>query len=141
MGKSFRQQRVYHLFLPVLLICFTVSCVSAGNSKLTEEKVGEIVDGRTSKDEVAEILGEPEEVLKLDKESLENYLNRVAISEPGEISFPEDRYEVWIYKRWSHTASLVLSPSYEEDKVCIIVINSKNICITKLYTKDSNLQF
>ena len=141
MGKSFRQQNGYHLFLPILLMCFIVSCVSAGNPKLTEEKVGKIVDGKTSKDEVAEILGEPEEILKLDKESLENYLNRLAISDPPEISFPEDHYEVWIYKRWSHTASLVLSPSYEEAKVCIIVINSKNICVKRLYAKDSNLQF
>ena len=141
MGKSFRQQRVYYLFLPILLICFIISCVSAGNSKLTEEKVGKIVDGKTSKDEVAEILGEPEEVLKLDKESLENYLNRVAIGDAAKISFPEDYYEVWIYERWSHAASLVLAPSYEEAKVCIIVINSKNICVKRLYAKDSNLQF
>lgn len=141
MGQMFKQKRVHYLFLPIILMCFITSCVSAGNLRLTEENVGKIIDGKTSKDEVAEILGEPEEVLKLDKESLENYLNRVAINDPPEISFPEDHYEVWIYKRWSHTASLVLSPSYEEAKVCIIVINSKNICVKRLYAKDSNVQF
>jgi hypothetical protein len=140
-GSKLKQKSAYYLFLPILLICFIASCVSAGNSKLTEENVGKIVDGKTNRDEVAEILGEPEEVLQLDKESLENYLNRVAISDPAEINFPEDHYEVLIYKRWSHTTSLVLSPSYEEAKVCIIVINSKNICVKKFYAKESNLQF
>ena len=141
MGSKFKEKRLYYFLLPILLMCFMSSCVSAGNSRLSEENVGRIIDGKTSKDEVAETLGEPEEVLKLDKESLENYLNRVAIADLPENNFPEDHYEVWIYKRWSHSASLVLSPSYEEARACIIVINSKSLCVKKFYANDRNLQF
>ena len=79
--------------------------------------------------------------MKLDKAGLENYLSRVAVSDSPPLGFAEDHYELWIYNSWSHAAGLVLTPSYEEAKVCIIVINSEGVCAEKYYTKESSLKF
>ena len=129
------------IFWPALLIYLVTSCVSVGSSNLSAKNTAKIINGQTTKNEIVELLGEPEKILNLDKAGLENYLSRVAVSDSSPLGFAEDHYEVWIYNSWSHATGLVLTPSYEEAKVCIIVINSEGVCAEKYYKKESNLKF
>jgi len=141
MGSKFRPKMVFFLFWAAALMCLVTSCVSAGNSNLSVKNTEKIISGKTTKNEIIEVLGDPEQILKLDKEGLEDYLTRVAVSDSPQLGFAEDHYEVWIYHRWSHAAGLVLTPSYEEAKVCIIVIDSKGACAERFYAKESSLKF
>lgn len=135
------KQKLMQLSPWFVLMTFVTACVSTGSSGLFRYNVEKIVEGETTKGEIAKQLGKPEQILILDRKSLENYLNRLAIKNQGEMSLPEDNYEVWIYKKWSHAAGLVFFPSYETAKVCIIVINSKDICVKRLYVVESSLEF
>ena len=130
-----------YLAVATALMVLVVSCVSTGAPKLSEDRVGRIVDGETTKSEVSSLLGEPEQILILDKESLEQYIARVAAINSADLSFPEGRYEVWTYSRWSHVASLVLFPSYETAKLCLLIINSDGICLKKVYVDESHMEF
>ena len=141
MGSKIRQKTVIFLFWSAVIMYFAASCVSAGSSKLSENKMKKIINGKTTKNEIAGTLGEPEQILNLDKQGLENYLNRIELSDAPRHGFAEDQYEVWIYNRWSHTTTLVLTPSYEEAKVGIVVIDSRGVCAEKMYAKKSSLEF
>ena len=141
MGLKFRQKTAFFLFWLVALMYLVTSCVSAGSSNFSVKNAEKIISGKTTKKEVVVVLGEPEQVLKFDKEGLENYLSRVGVSDSPPLGFAEDHYEVWIYNRWSHAAGLVLTPSYEEAKVWIIVIDSKGVCAEKFYAKEGSLKF
>jgi hypothetical protein len=123
------------------LLALVVSCVSTGALKLSESSVSRIVDGETTKSEVSSLLGKPEQILILDKESLEHYIARVATIHPADLGFPEGHYEVWTYSRWSHVAGLMLFPSYETAKLCMLIINSDGICLKKLYVEESHMKF
>ena len=136
----FRQKTAY-VAVAAALMALVVSCVSTGAPKLSESSVRRIVDGETTKSEVSSLLGKPEQVLILDKDSLEHYIARVATINPVELSFPEGHYEVWTYSRWSHFASLVLFPSYETAKLCMLIINSDGICLMKLYVDENHMEF
>lgn len=135
------RQKTAYLAVATALMALVVSCVSTGAPKLSESRVRRIVDGETTRSEVASLLGKPEQILILDKESLEHYIARVATINPAELSFPEGHYEVWIYSRWGHFASLVLFPSYETAKLCMLIINSDGICLKKLYVEESRVEF
>jgi hypothetical protein len=50
-------------------------------------------------------------------------------------------YEVWIYNGWNHVSALVLTPSYEEAKLAIIVIDDRGICVEKFYRKENESRF
>ena len=141
MASKFRQKMAIFLLWLVALMYIVSSCVSAGSSKLTENNMEKIKNDKTTKKEIAEVLGEPEQILNLDREGLENYLSRIGLSNSSSHNFSEDQYEVWIYNRWSHTTGLVLTPSYEEAKACIIVMDSRSVCVEKMYAKESNLGF
>jgi hypothetical protein len=135
------RHKTAYLAVATALMALVVSCVSTGASKLSESSVSRIVDGETTKSEVSSLLGKPEQILMLDKESLEHYVARVATRNPPDLSFPEGHYEVWTYSRWSHTAGLVLFPSYETAKLCMLIINSDGICLKKLYVEESSIEF
>ena len=141
MGSKFRQKMVFFLFWPAVLMCLITSCVSVGSVNLSLKNAEKIIRGKTTKGEISEVLGEPERVLILDEEGLENYLSRVAVGSPLPPGSGEDLYEVWIYNRWSHTASLVLTPGYEEAEICLIVVNDKGVCVERLYAKESSFRF
>jgi len=141
MGSILRQKMLIFLFWSGALIYVVTSCVSAGSSKLTENNMEKIINGKTTRNEIAEVLGEPEQILNLDREGLENYLSRIGLIDSATHDFGEDQYEVWIYNRWSHTTSLVLTASYEEAKACIIIIDSQSVCVEKMYAKESSLGF
>ncbi len=130
-----------NLSLAILLVTLVASCVTTGDSKLTTGAVGKIVDGETTKGEIEGLLGKPEQIINLDRESLENYVKRVSAGEPPEINLPEDQYEVWTYSRWNQAAVLVLFPSYEKATVCILIISSDGICVKKLYTEESRVAY
>jgi hypothetical protein len=130
-----------YLAVATALIALAVSCVSTGAPKLSESSVRRIAEGETTKSEVSSLLGKPEQILILDKESLEHYIARLATRNPPDLSFPEGHYEVWTYSRWSHIAGLVLFPSYETAKLCMLIINSDNICLKKLYVEESHMEF
>ena len=130
-----------YLAVATALMALVVSCVSTGAPKLSESSVRRIVDGETTKSEVSSLLGKPEQILILDSESLEHYITRVATIHQADLSFPEGQYEVWTYSRWSHVASLVLFPSYETAKLCLLIINSDGICLKKLYVEESHMEF
>ena len=134
-------QKTPYLAVATALMALIMSCVSTGAPKLSEDSVGRIVDGETTKSEVSNLLGEPEQILILDKKSLEHYIARVDTIHSAELSFPEGRYEVWTYSRWSHVASLVLFPSYETAKLCMLIINSDGICLKKVYIEKSRMEF
>jgi hypothetical protein len=134
-------QKTLYLAVATALMALIMSCVSTGAPKLSEDIVGRIVDGETTKSEVSNLLGEPEQILILDEKSLEHYVTRVDTIHSAELSFPEGRYEVWTYSRWSHVASLVLFPSYETAKLCMLIINSDGICLKKVYVEKSRMEF
>ena len=141
MSSKFKQKMVFSLLWPAALVYLVTSCVSAGSSNLSIKNTEKIIGGKTTRNEIVEVLGEPEQILKLDQEGLENYLSRVGVSDAPPLAFAEDHYEVWVYNRWSHTAGLVLTPSYEESKVCIIVVDSKGVCAERFYAKERSLRF
>lgn len=141
METKFRHKREFSFLWPAVLIYLVTSCVSAGSSNLSLKNTEKIISGETTKNEVAEVLGEPEQILKLTKEGLENYLSGVVVSGPPPQGFGEDIYEVWIYNRWNHAAGLVLTPSYEEAEVCIIVIDGRGVSVKKFYAKESTWKF
>ena len=140
MAQVVRQIAV-NLSLAILFVTLVASCVTTGDSKLTTGAVEKIVEGETTKGEIEGLLGKPEQMLNLDKESLETYVKRVSVGEPPEISLPEDQYEVWTYSRWDQAAVLVLFPTYEKATACILIINSEGICVKKLYTEESRLAY
>lgn len=140
MAQVVRQIAV-NLSLVIFFVTLVTSCVTTGDSKLTAGAVGKIVEGETTKGEIANLLGKPEQMLNLDKESLETYVKRVSVGEPPEISLPEDQYEVWTYSRWNQAAVLVLFPSYEKATACILIISSEGICVKKLYTEESRVAY
>ena len=124
-----------------VLMALVMSCVSTGAPRLSEDRVRKIIDGETTKSEVSNLLGEPEQILILEKKSLEQYIARVAAINPADLNFPQGHYEVWTYSRWSHAASLVLFPSYETAKHCMLIINSEGICIKKVYVEENHMEF
>jgi hypothetical protein len=130
-----------YLAVATALMALVVSCLSTGAPKLSESSVRRIVDGETIKSEVSNLLGKPEQILILDKKSLEHYIARVATIHQADLSFPEGQYEVWTYSRWSHVASLVLFPSHETAKLCLLIFNSDGICLKKLYVEESHMEF
>ena len=130
-----------HLLLHILLATLVVSCVVTGDSRLTGEAVAKIVEGESSKAEIAGLLGDPEQTLYLDKESLKSYINRVYSGEPPEVHFPEGQYEVWTYSRWNQAAVLVLFPTYEKATACMLIFNGDDICVKKLYAEKSRLEY
>ena len=130
-----------YLAVATALMALVVSCVSTGAPKLSDSNVRRIVDGETTMSEISDLLGEPEQILRLDKKSLEHYIARVTAINPANLNFPEDDYEVWTYSRWSHVASLVLFPSYETAKLCMLIINSDGICLKKVYVEENNMEF
>jgi hypothetical protein len=130
-----------YLAAAIALMALVLSCVSTGAPKLSESGVRRIVDGETTKSEVTNLLGKPEQILTLDKKSLEHYIARVATRNQAAVSVPEGRYEVWTYSRWNHIASLLLFPSYETATLCILVINSDGICLKKVYVEESQMEF
>ena len=134
-------QKTPYLAVATALMVLIMSCVSTGAPKLSEDSVGRIVDGETTKSEVSNLLGEPEQILILDKKSLEHYIARVDTIHSADLRFPEGRYEVWTYSRWSHVSSLVLFPSYETAKLCMLIINSDGICLKKVYVEKSRMEF
>lgn len=123
------------------LVVLVVSCVSTGAPKLSKSRVRRIVDGETTKSEISSLLGAPEQILILDKKSLEYYIARVATTNPADLNFPEGTYEVWTYSRWNHVASLVLFPSHETAKLCMLIITSDGTCFKKLYIEKSQIEF
>ena len=135
------RHKTAYLKVAIALMVLVVSCVSTGAPKLSEDSVGRIVDGETTKSEVSNLLGEPEQILILDKKSLEHHIAKVAAINSADLNFPEGRYEVWTYSRWSHVASLVLFPSYETAKLCMLIINSDGICLKKVYVEESHMEF
>ena len=141
MGSNFRQKMVILLLWSAALMCLVASCVSAGSSKLSENKIKQVINGKTTKNEIVEVLGEPEQSLNLDRQGLENYLSRVGVSDSLPHGLLEDHYEVWIYHRWSHTTGLVFTPSYEEAELCIIVMDSKSVCVARMYAEESSFKF
>jgi hypothetical protein len=135
------RHKTAYLAVATAVIALVVSCVSTGAPKLSESSVRRIAEGETTKSEVSSLLGKPEQILILDKESLEHYIARLPTRNPPDLSFPEGHYEVWTYSRWSHIAGLVLFPSYETAKLCMLIINSDNICLKKLYVEESHMEF
>jgi len=141
MSSKSRQRIMLFGFWTIVLMYLVTSCVSSGSSKVSRRNTDKIMGGETTKEEVIKLLGEPEQIVKLDKEGLETYLNRVAVSDSPLPEFGEGLYEVLIYNRWSHAAGLVLTPSYEEAKMCIIVIDSEGICVERYYARENSFRF
>ena len=129
------------MFRPAVLLYLLTACVSAGSVNLSSKNVEKIIRGKTTEREMSEVLGEPEQILKLDKEGLVNYVNRVAVNSSPPLDFGEDLYEVWIYNKWSHAAGLVLTPGYEEAEICIVVVDGKGVCAERFYGKESRFRF
>ena len=141
MVSKFTQRTVVFLFWPAVLTYLLTSCVSAGSVNLSSKNAEKVIPGKTTKNEISEVLGEPEQILKLDKEGLENYLSRIAVTSSPPLGLGEDLYEVWIYNKWNHAAGLVLTPGYEEAEICIIVVNGKGVCAGRFCGKESSFRF
>ena len=141
MSSKSRQRIMFFLFWQIMLMYLVASCVSSGSSKVSRRNTDKIMNGKTTKEEAIKLLGEPEQIVKLDKEGLETYLNRVAVSDSPLPEFREGLYELLIYNRWNHAAVLVLTPSYEEAKMCIIVIDSEGVCVERFYARESSFRF
>lgn len=118
------------------------SCVSTGTSRLTKHAVEKVREGYTTKEEIADLLGQPEQMLKLDKDSLDNYISRVLSQGPPESTLPEGEYEVWTYRQWSYfDIGPILFPSSETLKFSIFVINRDGRCVKKFYAKQGQFRF
>ena len=134
-------RKTLHLSIHILLATLVVSCITTGDSNLTEEAAAKIIEGESSKADIAGLLGAPGQILYLDRESLKNYINRVYPGEPPEVQLPEGHYEVWTYSRWNQAAVLILFPTYEKATACMLIINSDGVCVKKLYVEKNRLEY
>ncbi len=140
--SSLKMDAKIALLILIVLVSFTVSCVSTGNSKLSQTTMENIIEGSSSNTEVIRIVGSPRVSLTLDKTSLSIYINRVMSIKLLESSFPEDKYEVWTYYKWSYLAvDSLLIPSLESSKVGLLIFNSNGICVTKFYNEEAAFKF
>ena len=128
------------LVLVALPFCF-ISCASTGSSKLSKSMVEGIIEGKTTKDEIASKFGHPEQMMNFDKKGLDDYMYRVFLKRPPEDMFPEDKYEVWTYSKWSYVASPIPFTSHETQKNCMFMINSNDICVKKFYGEKGKFGF
>jgi hypothetical protein len=135
-----RRNREY-LLLTAVILASVAACVSTGTPKLSKAAVEKVVEGETTKDEIIHLLDKPEQMLKLDKESLENYIRRVSSEKPPDLVFLEGQYEVWTYSKWSSFSGPVFLPGQENAKFCIFIINSDGICLKKLFAKEGRIGF
>ena len=126
----------------MLLMTSVAACVSAGTVKLSENDFKKVIEGKSSKDEVAGVLGRPEQSLKLDKLSLDTYVKRVLSTEVPEDMFLDGQYEVWTYSKWSYFAvDPLFVPSHESSKISLLIFNSSGVCIKKFYDEEGKFKF
>lgn len=131
-----------HLLSLIILAISFVSCVSAGTPKLSGNSMDKVVEGKSSKAGVIGLLGEPEELLNLDKTTLDTYLARVLKTTVAEDMYPKGQYEVWNYSKWSYVAvDPVLVPSHEKSRVTLLIFNSDDVCIKKIYAEEGKFNF
>ena len=129
--------------LSILMILNLISgCVSTGTSKLSENEIEKVIEGKSKKNDIIRLFGHPEQSLKLDKMSLDTYIYRVLSTKVPDNMFPEGQYEVWSYNKWSNfTVDPLVVPSHEISKVCLLIFNSNDICIKKFYDEEDMITF
>ena len=130
-------------FLSILILLNLIpGCVSTGTSKLSEHEINKVIEGESRKSDIIKLFGHPEQSLKLDKMSLDNYISRILSMEVPDNMFPEGQYEVWTYNKWSNFAvDPLVIPSHEISKVCLLIFNSNDICIKKFYDEEDMITF
>ena len=69
MVSKFRQKTAVFLFWPAVLTYLITSCVSVGSVDLSSKHAEKIIPGKTTKGEISVVLGEPEQILRLDKKT------------------------------------------------------------------------
>ncbi|UCG13091.1 MAG: hypothetical protein JSU72_00930 [Deltaproteobacteria bacterium] len=125
--------------LLLVLVTSVANCVSAGDRKLAERAVDKIVEGETEGYEIAEVLGYPEQILTLDRTSLNGYLSRVIPTESTETMLPEGQYQVWTYSNWRYVPGPILIPSHETSRFSVLVINSNDVCVKRFFVEKARL--
>ena len=130
------KEKSINLFVFVIalaLTAFLTGCASTGSSQLSKSAVDEFVEGKTTKDEIAAKLLHPQQMMNFDKKGLEEYLYRVFLKRPPESMFPEDKYEVWTYDKWSYVASPIPFTSRETQTNAIFIFSSKDVLVKKFF--------
>ena len=142
MNTGMKISKRANTFVFILLMASLVSCVSAGTPRLSEESSETIVEGKTTKNEIVSLLGEPDQMLRLDKASLDIYIHRVLTEKPPENMFSEGQYEVLTYSKWNYFAvGPMLFPSQETSKALVLVIDPYGVCVKIFYEEDRRSEY
>ena len=112
-------------YLVVLLLTAVVtSCSTTGAPMLSKGVLEKVIEGKTTKSEIANMLGDPQQVMNVNKKDLFDYWYQEFFYRPPAEMFPEDQYEVWTYMRWRYVSPPPPFRSHESEKNGIFIINS-----------------
>ena len=139
--KNDHTMKIVTFVIALALSAFLAACASTGSSKLSKSTVDEFVEGKTTKDEIATKLGHPEQMMNFDKKGLDDHMYRVFLKRPPENMFPEDKYEVWTYSKWSYVASPIPFTSHETQTNSMFIFNSNGVCVKKFFGEKGKFGF
>ena len=129
-------KRNLFMLLMIILVAFLASCATTtGSKQLTKDSVDKIVEGKTTKQEVAKLLGQPDDIAYYDKKTVDEYIHRNFLTRPPEDKFPEDKYEFWRYWKFNDFSGLLPYTNRSVEESSTIVLNSKGVIIKKIYRK------
>lgn len=127
-------QKTLYFFVFILLSFVITSCAThiAGTIKLDPNDVDRIIEGKTTKQEIANIFGHPNQMFKFDENGLQEHLYRLTLKK--EENIPKGQYEVWYYYYYTLVVNPIpFMPSKHIERKCSFVINDKDIVTKKIY--------
>lgn len=130
-----KNKRSLFMLLMIILVAFLAGCATTGNKKFTKGSVDKIVEGKTTKQEVVKLLGQPDDIAYYDKKTVDEYIHRIFLKRPPEDKFPEDKYEFWRYWKFKDFPGLLPYTNRSVEESSTIILNSKGVIIKKIYRK------
>ena len=128
--------------LLALLVAATVSCASTGTPRLSQRAVELVIEGKSSNVEIEALMGRPENRVTSDSVGVRNYVRRVFMDESLGVELPDDEYELWTYSKYRYVGlDPLLLPSHETSMICVLVIDSDNVCRKKYYKKEGGFEW
>lgn len=128
------------IYSMILMLAFGISCATGkvGTKKLTKENISKVVEGQTTKTELFNLLGRPEQITQTDEKGAGDALYRMTMIKT---SVPQGKYEVWNYKVVI-TKELMIVPGKENlERSGLFIINDKDVVVKKIIEEKSSKGF
>lgn len=126
-----------NLFVTLMLmpIAILAGCSTAGSKNLSKGIVDKIVEGKTTKQEIVKLLGHPNYSTYYDKKTVDEYMHRIYLKRPPEDMFPKDKYEFWLYWKYTTFSGPLPFTNRSVQEIARIIMNSKGVCVKNMYKK------